>query len=471
MLVMEFEQKTALVQADLHAKFHSYRCPEKGDIKIHLNRLRQMHQDLQNIGVLIEDRDYAAILMQSLPSSYADFVANIAAAAQLVQVELTVDKLQHQLEQEFDRRKTHQNRQSHQQNQQSSQTNDTAYAANSSDRSSERSQRSGDQGRGDLRCWNCDGIGHIRSKCPSPRLDKGKEREVAEQKLVQESANVVDDSEIIGSWMAIPEEWDEETEEENKGVIWLTEVAEDDLGSLDSDEELDSVSENAMVAMDRSMANEAAESLQPAVSKDDELLRTVDLHDLEATCHMLPERECFLTHHEIARNRANERHSCAIETRDAFVNVSDKSCGPKFRLSGVPYAPQEGTMPTPVSRVDRAKETCSFSGGVLEISDPNSKKIEQVPYCGRPHDAEDPPGNEATTTTGFSEDPPFPKDLKIISSTIDELDDEGEEDDENLPPEEIVRVIAMPEVKASETWVSVKEPRTANIVCSKYGYC
>jgi len=89
LLSTEFEQKTSLVQADLRAKFHSYRCPEKGDIRIHLNRLRQMHQDLQNIGVLIGDEDYAAIIMQSLPSSFADFVANIAAAAQLVQVTLT----------------------------------------------------------------------------------------------------------------------------------------------------------------------------------------------------------------------------------------------------------------------------------------------------------------------------------------------------------------------------------------------
>jgi len=89
MLSTEYEQKTSLVQADLRAKFHSYRCPEKGDIRVHLNRLHQMHMDLQNIGVIIEDKDYAAIIMQSIPSAYADFCANIAAAAQLVMVDLT----------------------------------------------------------------------------------------------------------------------------------------------------------------------------------------------------------------------------------------------------------------------------------------------------------------------------------------------------------------------------------------------
>ena len=102
MLSTEFEHKTSLVQADLRAKFHSYQCPEKGDIRIHLNQLRQMYLDLQNIGVVIEDKDYAAIIMQSVPSSYADFCANITAAAQLVRIDITVDQLQHQLEQEFD---------------------------------------------------------------------------------------------------------------------------------------------------------------------------------------------------------------------------------------------------------------------------------------------------------------------------------------------------------------------------------
>jgi hypothetical protein len=39
MLCKEYQQKTSLVQADLRAKFQSYRCPEKGDIRVHLNRL------------------------------------------------------------------------------------------------------------------------------------------------------------------------------------------------------------------------------------------------------------------------------------------------------------------------------------------------------------------------------------------------------------------------------------------------
>jgi hypothetical protein len=39
MLCTEYQQKTSLVQADLRAKFQSYRCPEKGDIRVHLNRL------------------------------------------------------------------------------------------------------------------------------------------------------------------------------------------------------------------------------------------------------------------------------------------------------------------------------------------------------------------------------------------------------------------------------------------------
>jgi len=96
-----------------------------------------MYLDLQNIGVTIEDEDYAAIIMQSLPTSYADFVANIAAAAQLIQVDLTVDKLQHQLEQESDRRKTH-----HPHTNQK--LKDTAFSMDSSGRQSGMSSKNWD---------------------------------------------------------------------------------------------------------------------------------------------------------------------------------------------------------------------------------------------------------------------------------------------------------------------------------------
>ena len=38
-IVMEFESKTVLVQADLHAHFQSLKCPEKGDLQAHLDKL------------------------------------------------------------------------------------------------------------------------------------------------------------------------------------------------------------------------------------------------------------------------------------------------------------------------------------------------------------------------------------------------------------------------------------------------
>jgi gag-polypeptide of LTR copia-type len=106
MLTQDFEQKNALVQATLRMKFNTYRCPDKGDIRQHLSKLRQMHQDLQGVGVNISDRDYVAIIMQSLPLSYGDFVAHLAASAQMANMEVSLEKLQNQLEQEYDRRKS-----------------------------------------------------------------------------------------------------------------------------------------------------------------------------------------------------------------------------------------------------------------------------------------------------------------------------------------------------------------------------
>ena len=212
MLSVEFEQKTSLIQADLHTKFHSYKCPEKGDIHVHLNQLWQMHQDLENIGIVIDDRDYATIIMQSVPSMYADFCANISAAAQLVWITITVDQLQHQLEQEYDWRKTHHVHAT-------LKPKDATFNANSSN------HQSGGQGKNrehtpgqkkELRCWNCDAVGHWKSECPKLLVEKAKKGEK------KESANTANDVEV-GSWMAIVHQ----SEELNNGD-GCTEVTDSD---------------------------------------------------------------------------------------------------------------------------------------------------------------------------------------------------------------------------------------------------
>ena len=362
MLTTEFEQKTALVQADLRAKFHSYRCPEKGDIRTHLSRLRQMHQELQNIGVTIDDRDYVAIIMQSLPSTYADFVANIAAAAQLVMVDLTVDKLQHQLEQEFDRRKTHQVRQNHSNNQQSSQSKDVAYAANTN-QNSKKSRKS----KGELRCWNCDDVGHIRSKCPKPRVEKGK---------AQESANAVEDSEVVGTWMAIPEDWDEEIEADDD--IWLTEVADEDVVFADDEVDVPAIISHTALAVIEEVEAEVA---QAAAEGEDKRRRT-DLYDSGTTHHMSPERDRFITYSEIPPKpirAASQARFYATGIGEMLVDVPNGDSMSMMRLTGVLYAPTMSVTLISIGCIDAAGGFCTFGGGKLVITDPNGKKVGQIP--------------------------------------------------------------------------------------------
>lgn len=337
MLTKEFEQKTSLIQADLRAKFQNYRCPEKGDIRIHLNRLRQMHQDLENIGVTIEDGQYAAIIMQSLPSSYSDFMANIAAAAQLVNIKITADNIQHQLEQEFDRRKTHHSSSP-------AQPKDAAFAANS-------------QQRNEIRCWNCDAVGHKKWKCPKPPKDK-------ERGSSKESANVVEDEEV-GSWMAIPHEISQDADDD-----WLTEIGEDDLDFL---EEVGSFETEENMSMNATCKETGAMDSAP---------RTVELYDSGTTRHMSPERDRFLTYKEIepkAISGANQEQFYAIGTGDMSISVPNKDGESKIRLTEVLHAPKLGVTLISIGRIDEAGYSCIFSGGELVINDTKGSTIGRIP--------------------------------------------------------------------------------------------
>jgi hypothetical protein len=71
------------MQADARARFHAFKCPERGDIRAHLNTLEQMPQDLENISVTIEPKDYVAAIMQSMPPTYSDFIAHIFCSGSL----------------------------------------------------------------------------------------------------------------------------------------------------------------------------------------------------------------------------------------------------------------------------------------------------------------------------------------------------------------------------------------------------
>src|SRR5437660_11959327 len=44
-IALEFKSKTALMQADLRAKFQTMTCPQNGNVRLHLNVMHAMHEN------------------------------------------------------------------------------------------------------------------------------------------------------------------------------------------------------------------------------------------------------------------------------------------------------------------------------------------------------------------------------------------------------------------------------------------
>jgi hypothetical protein len=64
------EGKTELVQIDLRRRLQDLRCEENGDTKAHLSELLRLRESLAGMGADVEDRDFYAIIVGSLPESY-----------------------------------------------------------------------------------------------------------------------------------------------------------------------------------------------------------------------------------------------------------------------------------------------------------------------------------------------------------------------------------------------------------------
>jgi gag-polypeptide of LTR copia-type len=106
MLVLEFKSRSALAQVDLCVKLQNICCYEKGDIQVHLDKIRQTYINLENIGVMISNNEYTAIIIKSLPPSYADYLFYITGTALALKMKVGSSQLCSQLEQEYIRRKS-----------------------------------------------------------------------------------------------------------------------------------------------------------------------------------------------------------------------------------------------------------------------------------------------------------------------------------------------------------------------------
>jgi hypothetical protein len=67
---MLHEGKSALVQVDIRKHILLARCDKGGDVKVHFRELNRLRQIMAGMGVIVDDEDYTAIIIGSLPDTY-----------------------------------------------------------------------------------------------------------------------------------------------------------------------------------------------------------------------------------------------------------------------------------------------------------------------------------------------------------------------------------------------------------------
>ena len=88
-----FQKRSQMVAIDLRRHMQNQRCSDKDDIVAHFGTLRTMQEDLAAMGQKLEDSDFYAIIMGSLPGSYDPYISAVNATLSVLGTTLSANDL------------------------------------------------------------------------------------------------------------------------------------------------------------------------------------------------------------------------------------------------------------------------------------------------------------------------------------------------------------------------------------------
>jgi len=152
------EGKKQLVQIDLRRCMQETRCEEGGDVKVHFAKLLRLWESLAGMGVVIDDIDFHAIILGSLPESYRPLLSSISAAAKITKTPLTSYELISIITEEYEHHQLTEQRRP------GKKPANSALAVRES-RGKGKSVPSSAKSNPDAICYNCDRKGHYKTDC------------------------------------------------------------------------------------------------------------------------------------------------------------------------------------------------------------------------------------------------------------------------------------------------------------------
>jgi len=193
----EYTEKGAYMQTDMRAKFLASRCPEKGNVRDFLDKLRMKREELVQVGVEIDKKDYLSTIISSLPISLLSFASTQLAAMRMFAPTKTIepDILLSLLMEEADRQKAQLARHCASGKGNEEDKEEALVAREKLSR-----PRKG-RGRENIRCWNCQEMGHYSHECKEPKKEDVPKDDKPKAQGTSASA-IEPDTECEGAWAA-----------------------------------------------------------------------------------------------------------------------------------------------------------------------------------------------------------------------------------------------------------------------------
>jgi hypothetical protein len=167
-LEKHFQNRSRMVSVDLRCRIQETRCAGKGDILAHFTTLRVMREDLAAMGRPLDEDDFYAIILGSLPVSYDPYISAVNATSSVLGTTMSADELMLTVTEEYERRNL--------KNKTGKKDENTAFYSNDST----KDHKGGSSSKKNIKCHNCKKKGHYKSDCWAP--GGGKEGQGPKQK-------------------------------------------------------------------------------------------------------------------------------------------------------------------------------------------------------------------------------------------------------------------------------------------------
>jgi transposase InsO family protein len=144
-LKQDYEDRSLMTTVELVRRFRTKKCGEKENVRTHFQELSDLRDQLAAIGKSVDDSDFTATLLASLPPSYVHACTAINSSARLGAVTLTPSIAKEIVLEEYQRRVAADPK---------NESHDEAFNADPQKKK-----------KRDVECFNCHKRGHVKAEC------------------------------------------------------------------------------------------------------------------------------------------------------------------------------------------------------------------------------------------------------------------------------------------------------------------